>query len=107
MLMFFCQALLNGEVDIAMTWNGLVYAAMQENPDIAMSCASKFLIHWKKRRLRREATATRRKKSKSAKGELIFYSLLLILPLTQILVFYFGVNFQSKIEAPRWKFLET
>ena len=28
------QALLNGEVDIAMTWNGLVYAAMQENPDI-------------------------------------------------------------------------
>lgn len=40
-------------------------------------------------------TATRRKKSKSAKGELIFYSLLLILPLTQILVFYFGVNFQS------------
>ena len=28
------QALLNGEVDIAMTWNGLVYAAMRENPDI-------------------------------------------------------------------------
>lgn len=28
------QALLNGEVDIAMTWNGLVYASMQENPDI-------------------------------------------------------------------------
>lgn len=28
------QALLNGEVDIAMTWNGLVYAAEQESPNI-------------------------------------------------------------------------
>lgn len=28
------QALLNGEVDIAMTWNGLVYAAGQESKDI-------------------------------------------------------------------------
>lgn len=29
------QALLNGEADIIMTWNGLAYAAMKENPDIA------------------------------------------------------------------------
>ena len=29
------------------------------------------------------------------KGDIIFYILLLIIPLTQILIFYFGVNFQS------------
>lgn len=28
------QALLNGEADIVMTWNGLAYAAMRENPHI-------------------------------------------------------------------------
>ena len=33
------------------------------------------------------------------KGDLLFYGLLLALPLAQILVFYFGVNFQSILMA--------
>ena len=33
------------------------------------------------------------------KGDVIFYVLLLIIPITQILIFYFGVNFQSFLLA--------
>ncbi len=33
------------------------------------------------------------------KGDIIFYTLLLLIPLSQILIFYFGVNFQSFLLA--------
>jgi len=33
------------------------------------------------------------------KGDVIFYALLLVIPLSQILIFYFGVNFQSFLLA--------
>ena len=35
------------------------------------------------------------KKRRRNKGDVVFYSALMILPVIQILIFYFGVNFQT------------
>ena len=52
----------------------------------------------------------RKNRTRIRKGDLLFYCLLLLIPLVQILVFYFGVNFQSffmafqKLENGRFVF---